>query len=53
MNSVDFFWMINEIIQENMNEKSESERGVLMETLKEDTGDTVLTFDLANNMEYV
>ena len=35
MNSVDFFWMINEIIQENMNEMSESERGVLMETLKE------------------
>ena len=51
MNAEQFFWIIQETIQQQMSQMSESDRESILDTLMEDTDDTVLSFDLVSIME--
>jgi len=51
MNAEELFWMVNEFIKDQLEDMSESDRQNLMNTLYQDTDDTVLSFDLTLIME--
>ena len=51
MNAQQLFWMVNEFIKDQLEDMSESDRQNLMDTLEQDTNDTVLAFDLIPIME--
>ena len=51
MNAEQLFQMVNEFIKDQLEDMSESDRQNLMDTLEQDTEDTVLTFDLTPIME--
>ena len=53
MNAEQFFWMINEIVQQEMSQMSEADRENIMETLVKDTDNTLLSFDLESIMENI
>ena len=46
MNSENLFWLVNEFIKVQLEDMSESDLQNVMDTLEDDTGDTVLSFDL-------
>ena len=51
MNAEQLFRMVNEFIKDQLEDMSESDRQNLMDTLEQDTDDTVLAFDLIPIME--
>mgnify|MGYP000241690350 FL=1 len=51
MDAEQLFWIVNEFIKDQLEDMSESDRQNLMDTLEQDTDDTVLAFDLIPIME--
>ena len=51
MNAEQLFWIVNEFIKDQLEDMSESDRQNLIDTLEQDTDDTVLAFDLIPIME--